>query len=228
MTNFLITGAARGIGRELVEQALSAGDSVIATVRPGAEKALDDLLPTAKGRLELLTMDVREPESIARAAAALGAPVDVLINNAGIIGHQPQSLLDMDFDGFADTLNVNTLGPLRVSQCFLKNLRLGNNPRIVTVSSKMGSMSHQSSDRIAYRASKAAVNKVMQGLATELRTEGVAVISMHPGWVRTDMGGQGADISAEESAAGILRVANGLTLEKSGSFINYDGSEIPW
>lgn len=228
MTTFLITGAGRGIGRDLARQALDAGDKVIATVRPGAENALAPLMAGADGRLEVLTMDVREPETIASAAAKLDQPVDVLINNAGIIGHSPQSLLDMDFDGFADTLNINTLGPLRVVQAFLKNLRRGANPRIVTISSKMGSMSHQMSDRIAYRTSKAAVNKVMQGLATDLRADGITVVSMHPGWVRTDMGGGGADIAVEESAAGILAVANGLTLEKTGSFFNYDGTVIPW
>lgn len=227
MTTFLITGAARGIGRDLVRQALANGDTVIATVRPGAENALEDLEP-GDGRLRILAMDVRHPQTIVAAAAILELSVDVLINNAGIIGHQPQSVLDMDFDGFADTLNINTLGPLRVIQAFLANVRRGTNPRIVTISSKMGSLSHQASDRIAYRASKAAVNKVMQGLATDLRADGIAVISMHPGWVRTDMGGGSADISVEESATGILAVANGLTLENTGSFINYDGSDIPW
>lgn len=227
MTTFLITGAARGIGHDLVRQALAAGDTVIATVRRGGENALDDLEP-GDGRLRILTMDVRHPQTIVAAASIVDQPVDVLINNAGIIGHQPQSVLDMDFEGFADTLNINTLGPLCVIQAFLANVRRGDNPRIITISSKMGSMSHQSSDRIAYRASKAAINKVMQGLATDLRPENITVVSMHPGWVRTDMGGGSADISVEESASGILAVANGLTLDKTGSFINYDGSDIPW
>lgn len=227
MTTFLITGAARGIGHDLVRQALAAGDTVIATVRRGGENALDDLEP-GDGRLRILTMDVRHPQTIVAAASIVDQPIDVLINNAGIIGHQPQSVLDMDFEGFADTLNINTLGPLCVIQAFLANIRRGANPRIVTISSKMGSMSHQTSDRIAYRASKAAINKVMQGLATDLQPENITVVSMHPGWVRTDMGGGSADISVEESASGILAVANGLTLEKTGSFINYDGSEIPW
>jgi len=227
MTTFLITGAARGIGHDLVRQALDAGDTVIATVRRGGENALDDL-ETGDGRLRILTMDVRHPQTIVAAASIVDQPIDVLINNAGIIGHQPQSVLDMDFEGFADTLNINTLGPLCVIQAFLGNVRRGDNPRIITISSKMGSMSHQSSDRIAYRASKAAINKVMQGLATDLRPENIIVVSMHPGWVRTDMGGGSADISVEESASGILAVANGLTLDRTGSFINYDGSEIPW
>jgi len=228
MTRFLITGAARGIGRELARQALAGGDQVVATVRPGGESALDPLKAEAGDRLSVLVMDVREPAMVVAAAAAFAEPIDVLINNAGIIGPARQATVDMDFDGFADTLAVNTLGPLRVVQAFLKNLRLGDRPRIVTISSKMGSMSHQVSGRIAYRASKAAVNKVMQGLATDLRGDGIVVISMHPGWVRTDMGGGGADLAVEESAAGIYAVAKDITLENTGCFINYDGSAIPW
>lgn len=228
MATLLITGGARGIGRELVKQALEKGHDVIASVRAGAEAALDDLKASAGGRLAVLTLDVSDPASIRAAAAAFDRPVDILINNAGIIGPLPQSTLDMDFDGFAQTLDVNTLGPLRIIHAFLKNVRKGDNPRIVTISSKMGSMAFQSSDRIAYRASKAAVNKVMQGLATDLREDGITVISMHPGWVRTDMGGSSADLAVEESAAGILKVATGLTPAQSGSFINYDGTDIPW
>ncbi len=228
MATLLITGGARGIGRELVKQALADGHDVIATARAGAETTLDDLKASAGGRLSVLTLDVSNPDSIRAAAAVFDRPVDILINNAGIIGPQPQSTLDMDFDGFAQTLDVNTLGPLRIIHAFLKNVRQGDNPRIVTISSKMGSMAFQSSDRIAYRASKAAVNKVMQGLATDLRDDGVTVISMHPGWVRTDMGGSSADLAVEESAAGILKVVTGLTPAQSGSFINYDGTDLPW
>ncbi|MEM1047958.1 MAG: SDR family oxidoreductase [Pseudomonadota bacterium] len=228
MATLLITGGARGIGRELVKQALEAGHDVIASVRAGAESTLDDLKASAGDRLAVLTLDVSDPDSIRAAAAAFERPVDILINNAGIIGPLPQSTLEMDFDGFAQTFDVNTLGPLRVIHAFLKNVRRGDNPRVVTISSKMGSMAFQSSDRIAYRASKAAVNKVMQGLATDLREDGVTVVSMHPGWVRTDMGGGNADLAVEESAAGILAVVTGLSPDRSGSFINYDGTDLPW
>ena len=134
----------------------------------------------------------------------------------------------MDFDGFAKTLAVNTLAPLAVSQAFLPHLKRSSSPRILTVSSGMGRMSYAKSDRIAYRASKAAVNKVMQGLATDLEPMGIAVVMLHPGLVRTDMGGAGADIAPAESAAGILAVAEGLTLEGTGQFLNWDGSTVEW
>jgi NAD(P)-dependent dehydrogenase (short-subunit alcohol dehydrogenase family) len=134
----------------------------------------------------------------------------------------------MDFKGFLDTLRVNTLGPLLISQAFLPHLRRGQGAKIVTISSRMGSLSYAKSDRIAYRASKAAVNKVVQGLATDLQGEGIAVVSVHPGWVRTELGGSGAEISAEESAAGLVRLIDGLTLDDSGNFFDWQGNRLPF
>ncbi len=229
MTTILVTGAGRGIGLELVKQALGKGDHVIAGLRHVDKFPLDQIEAGARDRLTLVAIDVVDAASIARAKAEIGVqPIDVLINNAGIIGPSRQSTLDMDFDGFSDTLNVNTLGPLRVTQAFLPNLQAAKSAKVVTISSGMGLMSQSSSDRIAYRTSKAAVNKVTQGLATDLKPKGIAVIAMHPGWVRTDMGGSSADISAQESAAGILSVIAGLDMSKTGKFINYDGATRGW
>lgn len=134
----------------------------------------------------------------------------------------------MDFDGFAKTLEVNVLAPLKVVQTFLPLLRQSAYPRVINISSKMGRMEFSTSDRIAYRASKAALNKVTQGLATDLREDGIAVIAMHPGWVRTDMGGSSADITPGESAKGILRVAENLSIEDTGRFIDWDGTPRSW
>lgn len=226
MTTILITGTGRGIGLELARQSLEKGWTVYGSARsqvPAGEAHICD-----HENFHDLVFDVTDHAAVRAAAAQIDAPIDILINNAGIIGPQHQSTLDMDFDGFAQTLAVNTLAPLAVTQAFLPNLRRSSNPRVVTISSRMGSMSHASSDRIAYRASKAAVNKVMQGLATDLGGEGITVISMHPGWVQTDMGGKAADITPHQSAAGILSVAEGLAPDRNGHFINWDGSPIPW
>ncbi|QBK30322.1 SDR family oxidoreductase [Roseitalea porphyridii] len=222
MAHFFITGAARGIGRALASQALQRGRAVTVSVR-----AASDLSKVPDG-VEAVVFDVRDDAAVATVAAGIDRPVDVLVNNAGVIGPARQSTLDMDFDGFAETLAINTLAPLRVSQAFLPLLRRSDRPRIVTISSAMGRLSYQKSDRIAYRASKAAVNKVMQGLATDLRSEGIAVQCVHPGWVRTDMGGPQADIDVAESAGGILDRAEALELVDTGSFVNYDGSTIDW
>lgn len=226
MTTILITGTNRGIGLEMARQALAKGWTVYGSARGDVTDA--DAHIREHPQFHDLRFDVTDHEAVRAAAATISEPIDILINNAGIIGPERQATLDMDFDGFAKTLAVNTLAPLAVSQAFLPQLKRSSSPRILTVSSGMGRMSYAKSDRIAYRASKAAVNKVMQGLATDLQPMGIAVVMLHPGWVRTDMGGAGADIAPAESAAGILAVAEGLTLEGTGQFLNWDGSTVEW
>lgn len=226
MTTILITGTNRGIGLELARQALAKGWTVYGSAR--GEVTDPDAHICHHPKFHDLVFDVTDHAAVRAAAAGLAAPIDILINNAGIIGPERQSTLDMDFDGFAETLAVNSLAPLAVAQAFLPQLKQSPNPRILTISSQMGRMSYAKSDKIAYRASKAAVNKVMQGLATDLKPMGVAVALVHPGWVRTDMGGAGADIDATESAAGILALAEGLTLDGTGQFYNWDGSSAEW
>jgi NAD(P)-dependent dehydrogenase (short-subunit alcohol dehydrogenase family) len=225
----LITGANRGLGLGLASLCLKHGHAVIAAARDPGASGLLDLQARHGDRLLRLPLDVTDAGSVGALAASLGdRPVDVLVNNAGIIGPERQSTLDMDFAGFLHTLDVNTLGPLRVTQAVLPSLRRAASPRILILSSRMGSLSHAKSDRIAYRASKAAVNKVMQGLATDLLPMGVAIASVHPGWVRTDMGGPEADIDTQESVDGLYALLTGLTLERTGSFFNYDGTTMPW
>lgn len=155
-------------------------------------------------------------------------PIDVLVNNAGTIGGKPQTPSAMNFDDFLVTLNTNTVGPLRVIQALMGNLKRSSAPKIITISSMMGSMASSQSDTLAYRVSKAGVNKVMQAVDTDMRRQGVAVLTLHPGWVRTDMGGSGADISPEESARGIIARIEDLSLKNSGRFLNYDGSIRSW
>ncbi len=226
MTTILITGTNRGIGLEMANQALAKGWTVYGSAR--APVTDPDSHICHHPDFHDLQFDVTDHAAVRAAAAGIGEPIDILINNAGIIGPERQSTLDMDFDGFAQTLAVNTLAPLAVAQAFLPQLKRSAAPRILTISSQMGRMSYAKSDRIAYRASKAAVNKVMQGLATDLKPMAVAVALVHPGWVRTDMGGAGADIDPSESASGILTLAEGLTLEGTGQFYNWDGSIAEW
>jgi len=204
----LVTGANRGIGAALVEAARDAGHEMIAATRPGSG-----------GDIEF---DVTDHAALGRAAASLGA-LDALINNAGIIGPARQSPLDMDFAGFREVLEVNTLAPLAVAQAFLPNLRRGTAPRILSVSSQMAWMGYAKSDRIAYRASKVALNKVMQGLATDLAPEGIAVGVVDPGCVRTDMGGPEAEEDPDDVARGILAVAEKLAPQLGGRFWSWRG-----
>jgi NAD(P)-dependent dehydrogenase (short-subunit alcohol dehydrogenase family) len=226
MTNILITGTNRGIGLELAKQSLEKGWTVYGSARQAVTDP--DAHICQHPQFHDLVFDVTDHEAVRAAAASISEPIDILINNAGIIGPDRQSTLDMDFDGFAKTLAVNTLAPLAVAQAFLPHLKRSSNPRILTVSSQMGRMSYAKSDRIAYRASKAAVNKVMQGLATDLEPQGIAVALVHPGWVRTDMGGSNADVAPTESAGAILALAETLRLEGTGQFYNWDGSPAEW
>ncbi|MCB8821372.1 SDR family oxidoreductase [Microvirga rosea] len=226
MTTTLVTGMGRGIGQELVRALLARGDRVIGTVRDEGRIAPDLRVHRDSGRLTVVRLDILDEASIVDAARSVDEPIDALVNNAGVIGPARQSTLDMDFDGFLETLRINTLGPLRVAQAFLPHLRRSGAPKIVTISSRMGSLAHAKSDRIAYRASKAAVNKVMQALATDLAPHGMTVVCVHPGWVRTDMGGRGADISAEQSAAGIIALMDRLSLADSGQFFDWQGERL--
>ncbi len=224
----VITGAGRGIGRRLVELYLTAGDQVVAGVRdPAAARELQQ--GSGGGDLEVCALDVRDGGSVRHLADALGVrPVDILINNAGVIGGDRQSLDDMDYDAWRDALEVNTLSPFRVTTALLPNLARSPQPKIITLTSQMGSLSRNSPGAFAYRSSKAAANKVMQVMALELKARGMIVCPMHPGWVRTDMGGPTAAISVEESAQGLLEVIDRLGLEDSGRFWTWDGVEHPW
>jgi NAD(P)-dependent dehydrogenase (short-subunit alcohol dehydrogenase family) len=227
MTTILITGANRGIGLAMAEHFVKRGDRVVATVRDPFK--LPDVLKTApREQMVVIGMEVTDDRSVARAAASLKEPVDVLINNAGIHGMRGGSGLDADLAEFAEVLAVNTIAPLRVARAFLPHLKLSKQPRILTISSQMGALSGSSTGSIAYRTSKAAVNKAMQGLAVDLKSEGVAVAVVHPGWVRTDMGGEQADLSPEESATGIAGVVDKLTIAETGSFFRWNGTIHPW
>ena len=225
MSTIVITGAGRGIGHELARAALAEGHMVYGSVRKEADAA--KLQRDLGEALMPLVFDVTDRAAVSRAAASVAGPVDILINNAGIIGPPPerQSPLAMDFDGFAETLAINTIAPLAVSQVFLPALRRSERGRILTISSQMSFMGYRKSDQIAYRASKAAVNKVMQGLATALDDEKIPVALVDPGWVKTDMGGPSADLDAAQVAAGILSLAEALGMPQTGRFFLWSGQE---
>ncbi|MEL6609944.1 MAG: SDR family NAD(P)-dependent oxidoreductase [Pseudomonadota bacterium] len=215
MTRTFITGVNRGIGAALAAEASARGHDVIGTSRDGA----DQTLPLSLG----------DPAQVAaQLAGRIDGAVDIVINNAGVIGPARQSTLDMDWAGFADALAINTLAPLAVAQTLLPNLRQSRSPKIITVSSQMSWMGYAKSDRIAYRASKAAVNKVMQGLATDLEPDGIAVLLVDPGWVRTDMGGQDAAEDPADVARGILDIADRVNLSDTGKFFRFTGEERPF
>lgn len=226
MANVVITGAGRGIGLELVRAYLAAGDQVIALCRsPRSASALHALGESSEGRLRILAADVGDGNAIKAAAAADSAPVDVLINVAGVvIAHD--SLEDQDFDAWHDAFEVMTIAPLRVAQAFLPRMREGS--RIATISSQLAASTWPYGGYYAYGATKAGSNRVMRTLAIDLRDRGILVASIHPGYVKTDMGGPNAEIEASESAAGIRAVIAALTPATSGDFFKWNGEHHAW
>jgi NAD(P)-dependent dehydrogenase (short-subunit alcohol dehydrogenase family) len=231
MDTVLITGANRGIGLELTKRYSAAGNRVLACCREPTKATQLQALKTSSQRVTIHGVHVADGESVAALARSVGdTPIDILINNAGMPGPAPklQSLQNMDFDGWAETFAVNTMAPLRMLQAFRGNLKVGKNPRAITITSQMGAIAFQMPVMYAYCSSKAAVNKVMKMASVELANDGIAVCLVHPGFVRTDMGGPNAEISPEESAAGIMAVIAGTSVATTGRFMKWNGEEHPW
>ncbi len=220
----LVTGANRGLGLEFAKQYSAAGWRVIGTARTPAEAT--ELQATG---VMVVQLDVTDASSVEAMVKTLdGRPIDLLINNAGIGGRLP-SVEDLDVERAARVLDVNLLGPMRVTTALLPHLRKGNGKTIVSISSGLGSITNNTGARYyGYRESKAGLNMFMRSLAAELGPEGFICIAMSPGWVQTDMGGSGAPLTPEQSIGGMREVIGGLTAEKSGRFWSHNGSEIPW
>ncbi len=220
----LVTGANRGIGLEMVRQLEARGMNVIGTARN--PDAADELKATGA---RVLPLDVTDAASVAALAEALdGQKIDMLINNAGVGSQRAGSLADYDFDKMRLTFDVNSIGPMRVTQALLPNLQAGQHKTVVSISSVMGSIERNSGGAYGYRASKAALNMMNKSMALELADQGFTCVVMHPGWVRTRMGGEQAPVAPADSVAGLLDVIAGLGPEDNGKFYDYQGEEIPW
>ncbi|HEY6239251.1 MAG TPA: SDR family oxidoreductase [Burkholderiales bacterium] len=220
----LVTGAGRGLGQEFARQYAADGWKVIGTVREARAKAA-----LTKLGAEAHIADVTDRKSIARLAAALkGVPIDVLICNAGIYGPRGMKLGRFDYDAWEEVLRVNLVGPAAVVEALLENVAAGERRIVAMMSSRLGSIAEMRGGDYFYASSKAALNALGKGLSVALAPRGITVVSLTPGWVRTDMGGKGAPLAPETSIRGMRKVIAGLSPEKSGTFINYDGSEVPW
>jgi len=226
MPTVLITGANRGIGLELARQYAAAGWDVIGCCRKPKEA---DALKALKGNVEVKALDVAKPASITRLAAALkGRPIDVLLNNAGILGRRA-GFGKAESKEFLGVMQVNVLGPLLMAESFWPLVKRSKLKKIVAITSGMGSISGGANGgSYAYRSSKAALNMIMKNLGNDLSAKGITTAAISPGWVKTDMGGKSAPLAVGDSAAGIIKVIAGLDESRSGGFFNYNGDVIPW
>lgn len=224
MPTVLITGAGRGLGYEYARQYAADGWKVIGTVRNAKAKAALTKLGAGAH-----IADVTDRKAIAKLAAGLkGVPIDVLICNAGIYGPGGMSLGKLDYAAWEEVLRVNLLGPAAVAEALLGNVAASEKRIIVMMSSRLGSIAEIRGGDYFYASSKAALNAVGKAFSVALAGRSITVVSLSPGWVRTDMGGKSAPLAPETSVEGLRKVIAGLTPGKSGSFMSYDGSAIPW
>lgn len=231
MPTLLITGANRGLGLEFTRQYAAAGWRVLACCRtPHQATALQALADATPGQISLHALDVADLEAIDMLARELrGTPVDLIINNAGIYPDRRGGFGQTDYDAWLQAFLVNTMAPTKMVEAFIGNLELGQRKIVATISSKMGSVTDNTSgDCYLYRSSKAATNMVVKSLALDLAARGIRAVVLHPGWVQTDMGGPNALITPAQSIAGMRQVLDRLTDADSGRFISYDGTEVPW
>lgn len=220
----LITGANRGLGLEFARQYAEAGWTVIGTARsPDRADELNAL------DVEVLQLDVTVQQSIDALVGALdGRGIDMLINNAGIFPRVGQ-IDDISIDDYTRTLLVNTVGPVRITQALMPNLRGGDKKHIVNITSQLASIELNTSGNFyGYRESKTALNMFTRTLAQELGTEGFTCLTLHPGWVRTDMGGDQAPLSPQQSVTNMRAVIANMTVEDNGVYRSHTGDLVPW
>ncbi|NRF14247.1 SDR family oxidoreductase [Vibrio coralliilyticus] len=226
MKTVLITGANRGIGLSLVKNYLAQGWQVHATYR--SEKSSQDLLELEGDNLTCHPLDVTDYQGLSEFANALPA-LDVLINNAGYYGPKGYGFGNTDIDEWRKVLEINTIAPLKLVEALFPNLQKGQLKKIACLSSKVGSMTENTSGGgYIYRSSKAALNSVVKSLSNDLSSQDFTVLALHPGWVQTEMGGPNALIDTQTSAAGLVEVIESTDISRSGEFINYDGTALPW
>lgn len=232
MKTTLITGANRGVGLEFTRQYAADGWQVLACSRhPEKSDALNKLAAQYPERVRIHPLDVADHAQIEKLARELAdASIDLLINNAGVYpDSDKEGFGHADYAEWEEAFRVNSMAPLKMVESFAAQVSRSKLKTIVTISSMMGSIADNGSGgSYLYRSSKAAANMVMESLAIDLKQRGIAAVILHPGWVKTDMGGPNALITAEQSVSGMRQAIGNLTLSDSGKFLDYNRREIPW
>lgn len=230
MPTVLITGVNRGLGLEFIKQYSAEGWQVIGTCRDLSAATEATALAASSAKLSLHELDVGNAAAISALANQLSdTAIDVLILNAGVMGMKSITLGAIEAEDFLQVLNINVVSQALLLQAFQPHVAAGEHKIIVGMGSIIGSIGgYPDGGLYSYRASKAGVSAIMKGAALDLREQGITVITMHPGWVMTDMGGEGAHITPEVSIAGMRKVIAGLTPADTGRFLTYSGEELPW
>lgn len=231
MHTTLITGCNRGIGLELVRQYAQAGWRVFATCRnPKAAYSLNAIAAASQGRVTVHRLDVTRAEDVEEVVTAVGqSPIDLLINNAGIAGQPNSPFGSTDAGAWCEAFQVNAIAPLKLMEAFVSAVAKSRGRLIACLGSKMGSISGNSSGgSYVYRSSKAALNAVVRTAALDLQAKGITVVAVHPGWAKTDMGGPSAQMNVADSVRRLRELLERVGPAESGSFLNFDGSRIPW
>ena len=225
--NYLITGANRGIGLALAEELISNGEKVISLYRRSSDSdKLISLQSKNPSRVELHKADVTVENDLISTSKKI-ENLDVLICNAGIMGARGGMMDENNnYNIISDVLMTNVAGPFFTIRAFLNQIKQSKNPKIIIISSHMGSQKHSGSESYFYRASKAAINNIMITFSNELRRSEIPIVSVHPGWVRTEMGGSFATLSTQESARSLYKFIQKIDMAKSGHFYNYDGNKL--
>jgi NAD(P)-dependent dehydrogenase (short-subunit alcohol dehydrogenase family) len=224
----LITGTNRGIGLKFAEEYSKLGWHVIATCRNPSHANKLNQLAKDFGSIEIYPLEVSNSDQIHELADALkNKPIDVLINNAGI--HRSCTLGSIDKQAWLESFTINSIAPYEVTIHLLDNILQGSLKKVISITSKMGSIDDNTSGgSYIYRSSKTALNSIMRSLEHDLGHQGIATLTLHPGWVRTDMGGMGAWISVDESIAGMIKQIEKLNLSNAGRYVDYAGKKINW
>lgn len=231
--NILITGANRGLGYYIAKVALDRGHHIFAGVRnitPQAVERLIQLKETYTGRLDILQLDVGDENSVIKAANDLKEKqfkVDSIVNNAGILAERDKSIEELDISEVTRSFDINTIGPIRVIKHFLPLLEQGNKQSIINVSSEAGSITNAYSGDYPYGLSKVALNMLSEKLNVYLEKKDIKVYALHPGWMKTDMGGEKAPTEPSDTAKGILNIIErNLEITSQYVFIDYKGKSM--
>ncbi len=227
MTTVLVTGANRGIGLEFVRQYAADGYKVIATCRdPKDAKDLDRV----NGDVTVLPLEVTSAESVEALAKALDKqPIDILLNNAGAYLDRGVGLGEFDYAKWAESFDINVLGPMRLAERLVSQVAKSKRKLMVFITSQMGSIADNTGGgSYAYRSSKAALNAAVKSLSIDLKPREIGCLLLHPGWVRTDMGGKNATLEVRDAVSGMRRVIEGFEPAEGIAFLRYNGETVPW